>query len=689
MPETPSRRLTALTAVAVAAAFLFQVVWGLGVHGGTCDELGAHLPAGILHWKSGHATSGLANPPLGQLLVAAGPVLTGAADHPLRDDPGALLPARLPVVLLGLLTVLLTATLAGRLAGPRAALAAGAAAALSPDVVAHSGLATLDMPVTAFAALASLLAWRWVRERETRLLVGFAVAIGAACLTKSTALHILFALALGGALLPGSARERFARGGALLGTGAASVLASAWLAYGLGPVAGILPAEYVTGLGGKLGQGAHGHFSYLLGHRSSDGFAAYYLVALGAKTPIALALAAIIGARALMRRRLTGDVAGFAAFALLPAVWLLVALSLLNRVHIGVRHLLPAFPAGLALAGAGWSLLTETRFGGSRFAGRVASVAIAAWAIVAAFRIAPDDLAYFNELAGGPDRGDAILIDSNLDWGQDEARFREWARTRSVVVNPDRPAAGLVAANVNALRGIFAMDDLRLRWLRRLTPVRSFGHTFRVYDVSEAPLREAASRGGVAALDYAWWLVGVGRPSDALAALDGAASLRDDPTYGSQLSKVRAEALLALGRLPAARDAAARSDDVDLEEEIQWRERVERGTAYSAAEAARAIRALARRGHREEASRLGVAVFGMDPLATSGGGAPRWTEAGRLKALGSERAALEAVAHSLAADPTNDDALWLYGELVVRRKLGLSEYPLPDVDWSRVSRRSP
>jgi len=35
-------------------------------------------------------------------------------------------------------------------------------------------------------------------------------------------------------------------------------------------------------------------------------------------------------------------------------------------------------------------------------------------------------LAYFNELAGGPHNGDAHLIDSNLDWGQDLVRLKRW-----------------------------------------------------------------------------------------------------------------------------------------------------------------------------------------------------------------------------------------------------------------------
>ena len=98
--------------------------------------------------------------------------------------------------------------------------------------------------------------------------------------------------------------------------------------------------------------------------------------------------------------------------------------------------------------------------------------------------------------------------------------------------------------------------------------------------------------------------------------------------------------------------------------------------------------ALARRGHRDEASRLGIAIFGRDPLraARPDDSAPRWTEAGRLKALGVEREALAVVGRALADDPGNQDALWLYGEIVVRRKLGLTEFEWPDVDWSRVAR---
>ncbi|MBZ0267410.1 hypothetical protein K8I85_04595, partial [bacterium] len=82
-------------------AFLLQCAHGLAVKSGTADELGAHLPAGILYWKTGVFSGGIDNPPLGQLLVSAGPVLAGTADTPLADGPGDLWPARIPVVILG------------------------------------------------------------------------------------------------------------------------------------------------------------------------------------------------------------------------------------------------------------------------------------------------------------------------------------------------------------------------------------------------------------------------------------------------------------------------------------------------------------------------------------------------------------------------------------------------------------
>lgn len=680
MPAVPGplpRSARAALALA-AAAFLLQCAHGLAVKSGTADELGAHLPAGILYWRSGAFSGGIANPPLGQLLAAAGPVLTGSADRPLDDAPGHVLPARLPMVALGLATVLATFAIGAALAGPAAGAAAAVAAALSPNLVAHARLATLDAPVTAFTAFAMLLAWRAARRPSLAAYAAFGVAVGTAAAIKFTALHLIPALALGALLLGGSPRDRVTRAAGLAGAGVAGVIAFAWLAYGFGPARLLLPVPWTDAVLGKWEHGAGGHFAYLLGRRSAHGFAAYFLVALLVKTPIPTLLAASAGAVALARRRLPGDAAGFAAFVLLPAAWILAAMSLLHRVDIGVRHVLPALPALWALAGAGAAALAAS--------GRAGRRAVAATAIALATTAAlttPDHLAYFHALAGTGARGDAILIDSNLDWGQDEGRFRRWAAGKRVHVNPPRPVDGVVAANVNAIHGILRADDLRLRWVTRLPVERSFGHTWRVATVDEGALRRAAEGDPVAALDYAWWLAGVSRPDDALAVLDRN-DLSAHPGHGAQWRRVRAEALLAEGRFEeAARDARG-GGDADLAAEIAWRG----GAPLDDARVPAVVAALARRGHREEARTLATRRLGFDPFRppAAESGPPEVDDIARWMELGDEGTALTLAGRRLAAAPGDRDALALYGELVVRRKLGLAEYPWPAVDWSGVGR---
>ena len=49
------------------------------------------------------------------------------------------------------------------------------------------------------------------------------------------------------------------------------------------------------------------------------------------------------------------------------------------------------------------------------------------WGLV---KTGPYYLAYFNELAGGPDNGYKFLVDSDLDWGQDVKTLASWLKKR-------------------------------------------------------------------------------------------------------------------------------------------------------------------------------------------------------------------------------------------------------------------
>ena len=52
--------------------------------------------------------------------------------------------------------------------------------------------------------------------------------------------------------------------------------------------------------------------------------------------------------------------------------------------------------------------------------------------MVSTLRAFPHELAYFNELAGGPQHGEKHLLGSNLDWGQDLLLVRSWMQSQNV-----------------------------------------------------------------------------------------------------------------------------------------------------------------------------------------------------------------------------------------------------------------
>ena len=206
-----------------------------------------------------------------------------------------------------------------------------------------------------------------------------------------------------------------------------------------------------------------------------------------------------------------------------------------------------------------------------------------------------------------------------------------------------------------------------------------------MFRVDEALLRRAAERDPVAALDYAWWLVGVGRAEEASAALR-ANDLSSHVRYGAEWWRVRGEAALATGDLPLAIDAARRGVDPDLLAVAIHRRAAANGNDAppEPREAWAVVAALSRRGEREEAERLGRRWFDHDVFAPTG--RLDVEEVRRLRSLGLEREALAVAGQALAVDPASEDLLWAYGELVVRRRLGLTEYEWPAVDWTNVAR---
>jgi len=173
--------------------------------------------------------------------------------------------------------------------------------------------------------------------------------------------------------------------------------------------------------------------SYLLGAWSTHGFRAYYLVALLVKTPLPELLLGAGGVVLALRAWRTGN-RQRAANVLAPvaAAVALVAVASLGRVNIGVRHVLPVFALVSIAGGSALAALVRDVKGpaSSRTAARVLAAGLCAWLLFESHAQHPEYLAYFNETVG--DDGDLVLLDSDLDWGQELYGLQRLLRERGV-----------------------------------------------------------------------------------------------------------------------------------------------------------------------------------------------------------------------------------------------------------------
>jgi len=103
--------------------------------------------------------------------------------------------------------------------------------------------------------------------------------------------------------------------------------------------------------------------------------------------------------------------------------------SIKGNLNIGVRHLMPVLPLTMALSAGGVAAFAR----GFRL--RIAVIALLCVAqMVIAIRAYPNYLSYFNALVGGSENGYKIAVDSNLDWGQDLKRLKNWVDKNGIDV---------------------------------------------------------------------------------------------------------------------------------------------------------------------------------------------------------------------------------------------------------------
>jgi hypothetical protein len=296
-------------------------------------------------------------------------------------------------------------------------------------VLAHAGLATTDMALTAFLGATFLSGAIWLEQPSRGRAALFGLCAGLAVVSKYSSL-VFFPAAVAIALAwyysvdrPKAGELRMAAMRLLPGLAVAAgivciVIAAAFrFSWGNSGIGGLkLPApEFFQGIRDVAKHNAEGHPGYLLGKVGRSGFWGYYLVEIAVKTPLPFLFLAGIGAALLLRRR------GAVRFGWLPLAYAagVLGVASFGRINIGLRHILPVYMGLSLVAAVGachlWRMAPRRAW--AKYALPVALL----WFGGASLAAHPDYLPYFNELAGS--HPENILVDSDLDWGQDYKRL--------------------------------------------------------------------------------------------------------------------------------------------------------------------------------------------------------------------------------------------------------------------------
>lgn len=115
-----------------------------------------------------------------------------------------------------------------------------------------------------------------------------------------------------------------------------------------------------------------------------------------------------------------------AQYAMAGFVALYAYVSVTGNLNIGFRHLFPIIPLLHVLtAKTVFDFIRRRGFHGE-YAIRSALVVFLLWIVSIPVLSFPSYLSYFNEAAGGHEKGYRFVTDSNYDWGQDLKRLRDF-----------------------------------------------------------------------------------------------------------------------------------------------------------------------------------------------------------------------------------------------------------------------
>jgi Dolichyl-phosphate-mannose-protein mannosyltransferase len=538
-----ANKLAFLGATFLVVVFVAQGILFIGANSQTIDEA-VHLAAGYSYLTRGDFRLDSEHPPLIKELQAW-PVLLayGLPFEPAPQDwynensftigyhflYKSAMPAdrmlalgRLVTLSLGVCLLVVIGLWSYRLWGSSAALLAISIACFDPNLLAHSSLVTTDIGVTLFIFLSVYLLWEYMSSPTWARLAATGVCTGLALVSKFSALLLIPTLVIIAALLfvgrdrplllPRKRTLKLPEN-KFLESAAALLLILIFAFLTIPPVYFFQGFEtWLSGLQLLLKIMEEGRAGFFLGGYSDQGWWNYFLTVFLIKTPIG-AMTLIFASMALYKSgtRLRWREA---VFLLIPVI-LFFAVTTQSKMALGVRHILPVYPFLLVLGSRLATIQCQLAY---RWLTPLLLGALVVCTGISSLRSAPHQIAYFNEIVGGPDRGHYYLSDSNIDWGQDLKGLKAYIEKEKLpiiylsyfgtappsyygiryqdvaskgILGPPPPEKvpadaprKILAISAYNLQDVSNADDPLFRWLWTRRPIAKIGYSIFVYDLT-------------------------------------------------------------------------------------------------------------------------------------------------------------------------------------------------------------
>lgn len=554
----------AFVAILLVIFALFRIVSTYSVFNNTIDEP-INIRNSICYWSPGAKCSDPISLPVGHLFVGIGPIIDGARAKviPYKSEQDFLelssaetdvmlyennrywtrvMYARIGTLPFFLLACSIVWLWGKKLGGSLSGLVAVFFLSMTPVVIGHSGMATTDVAHLAMFGSAVLAFVCWLENPSWKQTVFFGIVTGLAVITKASLIlflpltTVIIALVRFYMLRPSQVNFYWLLAVKKFAIIVLVAFVTAWGTYHfeVGPIVGIVgpdarpPFKQVDKYFGHSGlahdianaivltpvpmpsyfQGLHkllaktqGEARYFLGHQLfNKGDWRFFPTAFIVKTPICLLLLLAIGIVACINDGLRSK--KWQLITPLIASFLMFGFAMSSNINMGLRHILPVYLFAAVIAGYGGKYVWEGRR--HRWL-RVIFPLLILGVFMESMSAKADLIEYFNVLASN--KPENILIESDLDWGQDlerlalELQRREikepiylafWgtalpsqlgiqqiptvSKKPQVSLSPNESVSGYVAISIMYLKGYQGYE-----WLNKYEPIAHVGKSMLLY----------------------------------------------------------------------------------------------------------------------------------------------------------------------------------------------------------------